>query len=218
MSFDRVLPKLQTQESRSLQLNPSLSRLKPVFEAMESYIQRLDEWLSDWPLRFHLALATALLGLTAVVGGLWISHSRARFDAAQAELTAALALSARATPASETASSPSISPASRASDGVVFPEARISGAVLAFLIQVAQKEAVTLHSVTRHQTVGTPNALGRTQIVVTAAGEYGSVKHWVAQALARYPALGLDSVTLKNGAADGSRQDVQVGFTLYTRD
>lgn len=60
--------------------------------------------------------------------------------------------------------------------------------------------------------------LGRVQFNVTAQAEYKATKAWLAELLARYPALGVQSLALNAPPNESTRQEVRLVLVWYVKD
>jgi hypothetical protein len=67
-----------------------------------------------------------------------------------------------------------------------------------------------------HQ-AATNRELGKTQLTLTLQGEYGKSKAFLAELMARYPSLAVQTLSVRAGT-DRARQEWQLVLALYTKD
>lgn len=82
----------------------------------------------------------------------------------------------------------------------------------------AASMGVNLGAVTVVHQDASVRELGKVQFTVTANAEYGRAKTWLAELLARYASLAVQSLSVRASTGEGVRQDWQLVFTLYVKD
>jgi hypothetical protein len=168
---------------------------------------------SRWPISVHLSLALLAVLLAWAVGYGMRERIGHQFAASSASL-AALQQQARLNqPAMVHAPTIPIvdftqSLPSRAQvDDVVRDMGRNSQAL-----------GVSLGALTVVHQAPSAGEWGKVQLTVSAVGEYSKCKGWLAELLARYPSLAVQSLTIRSGINNATRQDWQLALTLYAKD
>jgi Tfp pilus assembly protein PilO len=169
--------------------------------------------VNRWPLLHHAVLAVLVLASIGFVGRFWVgqsslqsSHAQERLDALQlqSQQQSARALQAQAGSASDFTQK---LPGRGTADDVMRDMARSS-------VNLGLKlGAITL----THQD-SSSRVMGHVQFSVSANGDYSNAKAWLAELLARYSSLAVQSLTIRPSATDMARQEWQLLFTLYVRD
>lgn len=84
--------------------------------------------------------------------------------------------------------------------------------------QFAQNLGVRVISMAIDSQASTSSELGRVQFNVSAQADYKNTKAWLAELLGRYPALGIQSLTVRAHPTDPMRQEIRVVLVLYVKD
>lgn len=163
---------------------------------------------SQWPLRWHAVVAaTALAGISAA---LYVADRRFADRERQAlqevaELKAQLAASQAATQRRPSAEPPLPGPAQL-------------DAVMRDFSELADERAVKLVSVRiEHEASRAGVPLQEIKLHAKAAGDYGAVKPWLSEVLARHASLALGSASFRRASADGNRLDADLTFVLFVK-
>jgi hypothetical protein len=165
---------------------------------------------SRWPLRFHVRAASSLL-LAGFAACGWFVHQAQVSQVARTEelhtLEAKLAALRQAKPVPEQRPFTQDLPAATLGDEVVHN-----------LTRFAQEHGVVIASLAIERQAATSSDLGLVRFDIKAKADYGTAKAWIADALGRYPSLGLQTLTLQPSATEPSRQEVHMVLALYVRD
>lgn len=84
--------------------------------------------------------------------------------------------------------------------------------------QFAKDLGVQVVSMAIDSQAPSPAEWGRVQFNVSAQAQYKNTKTWLAELLGRYPALGIQSVSIRAHPTDSTRQEVRVAMVLYVKD
>ena len=60
--------------------------------------------------------------------------------------------------------------------------------------------------------------LGAVRFDIAAKANYGAAKAWLADALGRYPSIGIQTLMLQPAPAEPARQEVRVVLALFVKD
>ena len=178
-----------------------------------SLLHLLHRPFGRWPTAIHLSLALIAVLLASALGyglrervGRQFAVSSASLAAVQerVRLNQALTLPAPTLPIADFTQS---LPGRTQVDDVVRDMGRNSQAL-----------GVSLGGLTVLHQVPTAGEWGKVQLTVSTVGEYGKCKVWLAELLGRYPSLAVQSLTIRPGINNATRQDWQLVLTLYARD
>ncbi len=81
----------------------------------------------------------------------------------------------------------------------------------------AQTQGLKLGALNIAHQAATNRELGKTQLSLTLRGEYGKSKAFLAELLARYPSLAVQTLSVRSGA-ERARHEWQLVLALYTKD
>jgi hypothetical protein len=168
--------------------------------------------ISRWPVAVHACVAVILLLAVWGVGCGVLKNARhelattnSNLDALQAQarlLSAAAAVKPMQAPPDFTQSLPN----REAADVVVRDMGRN-----------AQSLGLSLGALTVVHQAASARELGKVQLTLTANGEYAKAKAWLAELLARYPSLAVQTLSAR-AAAEATRQEWQLVLALYVKD
>jgi hypothetical protein len=82
----------------------------------------------------------------------------------------------------------------------------------------AQKAGVQIASLTIQKQAATASELGTVQFTIAAKADYQAAKTWLAELLARYPSLALQSLSLRAAPNEPARQEVRAVLLLFVKD
>jgi hypothetical protein len=163
-----------------------------------------------WPLHQHALLAGMLVGAGAMVGGWHVQRTAAGLATVQQEgrlvqgqLAAAQAASPQAAAPADMPPLPSISRADEV--------ARDVG-------RFAKPLGVQITSLTVSPHASTSTELAKVQFNVAAQADYKTGKAWLAQLLARYPTLVVQSLSMRALANDAPGQELRLSLVLWVND
>ncbi len=97
------------------------------------------------------------------------------------------------------------------------PNRNVADDVVRDMGRNAASMGVNLGAVTVVHQDASIRELGKVQFTVTANAEYGRAKTWLAELLARYTSLAVQTLSVRASAGEGSRQDWQLVLTLYVK-
>ncbi|MBN9409212.1 MAG: hypothetical protein J0H69_08690 [Burkholderiales bacterium] len=169
-------------------------------------------WDTPWTQRslaWHLRAAVVALGLVGIVAAtLWLQQSRAQdageraVQSAQAEFQAL-----RDAPLPE---------ASRFGDRLT--EKAVVDDVVRDVGRHAQALNLQVKSLAVQAVPATPAEYARIQLALSASGDYPALKTLLADLLGRFPALGVQSLSLRRESATGPRVEMQATLALWVKD
>jgi hypothetical protein len=159
-----------------------------------------------WPLRWHAAVAVAVILAMALGAFLWRRELvRDYREAARALRKAEAELSQiRREPQPAPAPMPALADASSVEN------------VVRDVGQFALPRSVKIASVQIEYELERGPAGTQVRVLARAHGEYSALKSWLGELLARYPALAVSSLTLRP-AADQKQLDATVAFALFLK-
>jgi hypothetical protein len=82
----------------------------------------------------------------------------------------------------------------------------------------SQSLGVVMGALTITHSLPTVRDLGKVQLMFTVSGEYAKTKAFLAELLARYPSLAVQTLTVSAGTSDNLRQQWRTQLVLYTKD
>ncbi len=165
-----------------------------------------------WPFAVHALLALACVLLVGAVGYGLNKQAKNRWLASENTLKALQSEARLADARAAQAAAPSID----FTDGL--PSRSTVDDVVRDIGRFAQSQALGLGALTIAHQTPTARELGRVQLTLSAVGEYAKTKAFMAELLARYPSLAVQSLTVRAGATDSAAQEWQWLLVLYTKD
>lgn len=163
-----------------------------------------------WPLGLH-ALLACLVVIGSATGGWWyLRKCQASQDSLQREyqgVQAQLDAAQLAGPVAPQANFVQRLPSVTRTDDVARDISRF-----------AQTLDVQITSISMESRPSTANELGKVQFNLAAQSEYKAVKTWLAELLERYPALGVQSLSLRSQPNESTRQDIRVTLVMFVKD
>ncbi|EJL85521.1 hypothetical protein PMI15_01766 [Polaromonas sp. CF318] len=166
--------------------------------------------LSRWPLRFHAAAACLSVMAVAGVAGLLAYAGAERSNQQRAELRAL-----------ETRLQILAQDEKKRSAGnfiQTLPPAASADEVVRDMGRHAQTLKIQVASLSIAVTDPSPGLIRKVQFNLTASGDYTAMKSWLAEMLGRYPALGVQTLSLRGLPNDALRQEIQLALVLFVRD
>ena len=165
---------------------------------------------SRWPLHHHVWVAVLVLGVLGTAVAVYLHSAAVAYvqqqtegQAVQAQLRAAQAAGVRVEPPSFTQS---------------LPRVTLADDVARDISRFAQPLGVQIASMGVDTRAPTATELGRVQFNLTAQADYKAGKAWLAELLARYPTLGVQTLAVRTQANDVARQDLRVALVLWVKD
>lgn len=163
-----------------------------------------------WPLGLH-ALLACLVVTGSAAGGWWYLREcqasqdslQREYQSAQAQLDAAQLAGPAAPLTNFVQSLPSVT---RTDD------------VARDISRFAQTLEVQITSLSVESRPSTASELGKVQFNLAAQAEYKGAKAWLTELLERYPALGVQSLSLRSQANESTRQDIRLTLVLFVKD
>lgn len=166
--------------------------------------------LSRWPLRFHAAAACLAVAATAGTAGLLIYTAADRTHQQRAELRAL-----------ETRLQILVQDEKKGAGGnfiQTLPLASGADEVVRDMGRHAQALKIQVASLSIALTDPSPGLIRKVQFNLTASGDYTALKNWLAEMLARYPSLGVQTLSLRGLPNDALHQEIQLALVLFARD
>ena len=161
---------------------------------------------SRWPLRWHVTAALAIALLVAFAGYQWralqittLRHAEFALQQAELDLTRV-----RQQPRVAQSESRPLLARPQSVDQVI----RDMG-------QFAETTKVRLASVKIEDGQESTAAAQQVRFITKAYGDYSGLKTWLAELLARYPALAVSSASIRSIGPDNRQLDASVAFVLY---
>jgi hypothetical protein len=93
-----------------------------------------------------------------------------------------------------------------------------SDEVVREMSRLAAGKGIGLESLKIVPTAATSSELGRVQYNVTMKTDYYLFKGWLGGLLSRYPALGVNTLSIRGISTDNTRQDINLSLLLYVKD
>ena len=93
-----------------------------------------------------------------------------------------------------------------------------SDEVVREMSRLAAAKGVGLESLKILPSAATASELGKVQYNVTMKTDYYLFKGWLSGLLGRYPALGVNTLSIRGIAADNAKQDINLSLLLYVKD
>jgi Tfp pilus assembly protein PilO len=168
--------------------------------------------ISRWPLAVHACVAVVLLLAVWGVGYGVLKNARHELAKANSSLDT-LQAQARQNSAAVVAKPMEVPPNFTHS----LPSREAADAVVRDMGRHAQSLGLTLGALTVVHQASTARELGKVQLTLTANGEYAKAKAWLAELLARYPSLAVQTLSAR-AAAEATRQEWQLVLALYVKD
>jgi Tfp pilus assembly protein PilO len=84
--------------------------------------------------------------------------------------------------------------------------------------RLAAEKGIHLDSLKIVPTAATVNELGKVQYTVTLKTDYYLFKGWLSGMLSRYPALGVNTLSIRGLPNDNTKQDINLSMLLYLKD
>jgi anaerobic glycerol-3-phosphate dehydrogenase len=166
---------------------------------------------SRWPVALHAGLACALVLLVWGAMHAWVSKDRRGLADSQKQIQV-LTQQARSRALAQSNSTTQAEPDFTDS----LPLRALTDAVVRDIGRHAQTLGINVSSITVVHSAASPRELGKVQLSITAVGDYGKAKTWLAELLARYTTLAVQSLNVRAGA--GAALEWQLVLTLYVKD
>lgn len=162
-----------------------------------------------WSLRYH-ALLAGLVVMALAAAGWWHLHkSQTAFTALRGEhLTAQRQLDEALEPKK---------PQEQPDFQTTLPGAARADDVVRDINRFAQSLGVQINSLSVENRAATVSELAKVQFNVAAQAEYKNGKAWLAELLARYPTLAVQSMSLRAQPNGVARQDIRVTVVLFVK-
>lgn len=93
-----------------------------------------------------------------------------------------------------------------------------SDEVVREMSRLAAGKGIGLESLKILPSAATASELGKVQYNVTMKTDYYLFKGWLSGLLSRYPALGVNTLSIRGIAADNAKQDINLSLLLYVKD
>jgi anaerobic glycerol-3-phosphate dehydrogenase len=166
---------------------------------------------SRWPVALHAGLACALVLLVWGATHALVSKDR-RWLADSKKQVQVLTEQARSHALAQSSSTTQAEPDFTDS----LPLRALTDAVVRDIGRHAQTLGINLSSITVVHSAASPRELGKVQLSITAVGDYGKAKTWLAELLARYTTLAVQSLNVRAGTS--AAMEWQLVLTLYVKD
>jgi HAMP domain-containing protein len=167
---------------------------------------------SRWPLLVHFACAAGVVALAVLAAWAGVLRAQQRTVALRQQVAAQeLVQQQRATALqAATTALPDFTHS--------LPERTVADDVLRDMGRHAASQGVSLGAIAVSHQEPSLRELGKVQFTVTANAQYPKAKAWLAELLARYPSLAVQTLSVRAGsAADVARQEWQTVLTLYVK-
>jgi hypothetical protein len=168
---------------------------------------------SRWPTGVHIGLALAFLFLVVGLSHVWqerVHHQLAVLETDLATLRAHSNLNRIAEVQAPAAASPDFTHS--------LPSRALADEVVRDMGRQSQALGISLGALTLVHQLPNAREWGKVQLTVTTVGEYAKAKGWLAELLARYPSLAVQTLSIRAGVADAARQEWQLVLALYAKD
>jgi hypothetical protein len=166
---------------------------------------------SRWPVALHAGLACALVLLVWGATHAWVSKDRRGLADSQKHIQV-LTEQARSNALAQSSSTTQAEPDFTNS----LPLRALTDAVVRDIGRHAQTLGINVSSITVVHSAASPRELGKVQLSITAVGDYGKAKTWLAELLARYTTLAVQSLNVRAGTS--AALEWQLVLTLYVKD
>lgn len=93
-----------------------------------------------------------------------------------------------------------------------------SDEVVREMSRLAAGKGIGLESLKIAPIAATTSELGKVQYNLVMKTDYYLFKGWLGSLLSRYPALGVNTLSIRGIAADSNRQDINLSLLLYVKD
>lgn len=93
-----------------------------------------------------------------------------------------------------------------------------SDEVVQEMSRLAAGKGIGLESLKIAPIAATTSELGKVQYNLVMKTDYYLFKGWLGSLLSRYPALGVNTLSIRGIAADSNRQDINLSLLLYVKD
>ncbi len=93
-----------------------------------------------------------------------------------------------------------------------------SDEVVREMSRLAAGKGIGLESLKIVPSAATASELGKVQYNVTMKTDYYLFKGWLSGLLSRYPALGVNTLSIRGIAADNAKQDINLSLLFYVKD
>lgn len=93
-----------------------------------------------------------------------------------------------------------------------------SDEVVREMSRLAAGRGIGLDSLKIAPTAATASELGRVQYNLTMKTDYYLFKSWLGGLLSRYPALGVNTLSIRGNTTDNTKQDINLSLLLYVKD
>lgn len=171
------------------------------------------------PFKWHISLSLGLLVSSLYFGYLMYEYQNHSLENSKNKLETALnVLQSK----NETAKLNSLNHIDSTSSKKTFIELLSSNSksdeVVREMSRLAAGKGIGLESLKIAPTAATASELGKVQYNVTMKTDYYLFKGWLGSLLSRYPALGVNTLSIRGIAADSNRQDINLSLLLYVKD
>lgn len=163
-----------------------------------------------WPLYHHVLLASALVAVVFVLGWWWLLQTQTSF---------ANGLRYLHTIRVDRGAAPGNKPGNvRRGLTHVLPSALHSEDVVRDITKFGQSLGVRIVSLAVAPQAASASEVGKVQFILVAVAEYQAAKAWLAELLARYPTLGIQTLAMRPQSNNPLAQDIQLSLTLFVKD
>ncbi len=163
-----------------------------------------------WPLYHHVLLASLLVVVVLGLGRWWLLQAQGSFSTGQQYLHAIQG---------ERDAAQGNKPSSAWRDPThVLPSASRAEDVVRDIAKFAQSAGVRIASLAVAPQAASASEVGKVEFTLVAIAEYQATKAWLAELLARYPALGIHDLAMRPQPSNSLVQDIQLSLTLFVKD
>lgn len=163
-----------------------------------------------WPLYQHALVAAMVAGFVAWVGWWYVQGAAVRFATVQQEGLLAQGQLASALGARPLAVQPDLIQA--------LPSISRADEVARDIGRFAQPLGVQIASLAVSTQASTTTELAKVQFNLAAQADYKAGKAWLAELLARYPTLAVQSLSIRAPANEAPSQELRVSLVLWVKD
>jgi hypothetical protein len=166
---------------------------------------------SRWPIALHAGLACALVLLVWAVTHAWVLKERRWLAESKKQvqaLTEQVHSNALAQSRTTTLAEPDFTDS--------LPPRGLTDDVVRDIGRYAQTLGINVSNITVVHSAASARELGKVQLSITAVGDYGKAKTWLAELLARYASLAVQSLNVRAGTT--AALEWQLVLTLYVKD
>ncbi len=182
-------------------------------------IDNLIESFQQLKFKRHVALSLGTLACVALAGYYIQSKQQTGLVNARAELqTVQNELKTRNVVSKLNGSNTTENINSKRSFTELLANSSKSDEVVREMSRLAAGKGIGLESLKILPSAATASELGKVQYNVTMKTDYYLFKGWLSGLLGRYPALGVNTLSIRGIAADNARQDINLSLLLYVKD